>query len=125
MSDHGADVWTLHRRGDGRLLARLAVTDTDFPWLYARVEAGDDDLTPLRPLFADELHLLNDVGTDVPAWEQAYELIRDAVTLRSPEGVDVPEFLLHVEGDEAWWRWSDEPFDEPPAEPSGGVPGRA
>ena len=25
---------------------------------------------------------------------------------------NVPEFLLHIEGDTAWWRWNDEPFDE-------------
>ncbi|MEV6847472.1 hypothetical protein [Actinoplanes sp. NPDC051411] len=35
-----------------------------------------------------------------------------AVTLRYPEGNEVPEFLLHIQGDEAWWRWSDEPFDD-------------
>jgi hypothetical protein len=23
----------------------------------------------------------------------------------------VPEFLLHIDGTEAWWRWSDEPFE--------------
>ncbi|MBX6751337.1 MAG: hypothetical protein IRY85_17015 [Micromonosporaceae bacterium] len=34
--------------------------------------------------------------------------------LRNPEGRDVPEFLLHIDGDQAWWRWSDEPFDEDP-----------
>ncbi|MFF5081676.1 hypothetical protein ACFY36_31895 [Actinoplanes sp. NPDC000266] len=32
------------------------------------------------------------------------------VALRSPERADVPEFLLHLDGDEGWWRWSDEPF---------------
>ncbi|GIJ13108.1 hypothetical protein Van01_63220 [Micromonospora andamanensis] len=41
-----------------------------------------------------------------------YETVRNAVTLRYPDGQEVPEFLLHLDGDEAWWRWSDEPFDE-------------
>ncbi len=33
------------------------------------------------------------------------------MTLTSPDG-PVPEFLLHIEGEQAWFRWSDEPFDE-------------
>ncbi|MBM2623167.1 hypothetical protein JIG36_47490 [Actinoplanes sp. LDG1-06] len=97
-------TWTLHRQADGELLAELVVTDGDFPWLYARVEARAG-LAELRPLFADELRLLDD---DPEAWEKAYDELRSVVTLRCPEGHDVPEFLLHLDGDEAWWRWSDE-----------------
>jgi hypothetical protein len=26
--------------------------------------------------------------------------------------VAVAEFLLHIQGDQAWWRWSYEPFDD-------------
>ncbi|MCO8270762.1 hypothetical protein M1L60_09160 [Actinoplanes sp. TRM 88003] len=97
------EVWTLHRRDDDLLLAELSVTDQDFPWLYARVEprGGLDDL---RPLFAEELRLLE----QVEAWEAAYDAISAAVTLRYPDGQVVPEFLLHLEGDEAWWRWIDD-----------------
>ncbi len=32
-------------------------------------------------------------------------------------GRSVPEFLLHIEGEDAWWRSSDEPFPEREAEP--------
>ena len=28
-----------------------------------------------------------------------------------PDGGHVPEFMLHMAGDKAWWRWSDEPLD--------------
>jgi predicted GTPase len=28
------------------------------------------------------------------------------------DGGSVPEFLLHIKNDEAWFRWSDEPFSE-------------
>lgn len=111
MNDHRAGVWTLHRRYDGRLLARLVVTGGDFPWLNARVEP-EEELTEVRPLFGDDLRLLDRIDDDGDAWEAAYEAIRQAVTLRDPEGRDVPEFLLHIDGVEAWWRWSDEPFDE-------------
>jgi hypothetical protein len=100
------EVWTLHRRGDGRALADLVITGGDFPWLNARVEPGDG-FEDLRPMFAEELRRLD----DDESWEEAYDAVRAAVTLRYPDGRDVPEFLLHVEGGEAWWRWSDEPFD--------------
>ncbi len=42
------------------------------------------------------------------AWEAAYDEVRRAVSLSSPTG-PVPEFLLHIEGDQAWFRWGDEP----------------
>ncbi|MDH6437755.1 hypothetical protein M2158_006296 [Streptomyces sp. SAI-144] len=48
--------------------------------------------------------------------EEAYDEVRRRVSLHAPGG-PVPEFLLHIEGDRAWFRWSDEPFDE------GAVPG--
>ncbi|MDY7088068.1 MAG: hypothetical protein SYR96_23555 [Actinomycetota bacterium] len=100
-----AGTWTLHRREDGRLLAELVVTDGDFPWLNARVVAHDG-LDTVRPLFAEQLRLAD----DGEQFDPAYDRVRDAVTLRCPEGHDVPEFLLHLDGGEAWWRWSDEPF---------------
>ncbi|MCZ7420041.1 hypothetical protein O7605_10975 [Verrucosispora sp. WMMA2121] len=111
MSDHYGGAWTLHRRDDGGVLAELVVTGGDFPWLNARVDPREG-LAELRPLFAEELRLLDGIDEDVESWEHAYETVRNAVTLRYPDGQEVPEFLLHLDGDEAWWRWSDEPFDE-------------
>ena len=109
MSDHDAEVWTLYRQ-DQRL-ADLVVTGGDFPWLNARVEPRDgfDDV---RPLFAEDLRALRASDDDLDAGETAYQAIRSTVTLRYPDGTEVPEFLLHIEGDEAWWRWSDEKFDD-------------
>jgi Ser/Thr protein kinase RdoA (MazF antagonist) len=102
-------VWRLTR--DGELLATLEVTGGDFPWLHARFQpaAGFEEF---RPLFAEELRLIDDLPDQVDAWEAVYQRIRHAVTVHYPDGRQVPEFLLHVEGDEAWWRWSDEPFEE-------------
>lgn len=45
-------------------------------------------------------------------WEAAYRRIREVVRLLAPDGRTVPEFLLHIEDEDAWWRWSDEPFPE-------------
>ncbi|MDF5756303.1 hypothetical protein [Spongiactinospora sp. TRM90649] len=38
--------------------------------------------------------------------------ITDALTLVREDGTPVAEFLLHIEGDDPWFRWSDEPFDD-------------
>ena len=58
----------------------------------------------LRALFDDELSLLN--AEDIVAWEKAYQNIR-ALNLRLvsvKEDRGIGEFLLHIEGDEAWFR---------------------
>jgi len=105
-------VWRL-RRGD-ELVAELVVTGGDFPWLNATVRATPE-FDELRPLFAEELRLLDQLDHDVEAWEAAYDRVRQAVILERPDGFAVPEFLLHVDGGDAWWRWSEEPFpgDDP------------
>ena len=53
---------------------------------------------------------MNALDDAVDEWESAYAQVREAVTLHYPDGRVVPEFLLHIDGDEAWFRWSDEPF---------------
>lgn len=51
---------------------------------------------------------MNDAET--PEWLTAYERIRAETRLTYPGGRDVPGYLLHIGGDQVWWRWSDEPF---------------
>jgi hypothetical protein len=68
----------------------------------------------VAPLFAEELALTRALEDDageaaVAAWEAAYDRIATTTTLVAPSG-PVPEFLLHVDAGEAWFRWSDEPF---------------
>jgi hypothetical protein len=105
------ETWTLHRRKDGRLLAELVVTGLDQPWANARVVARYE-FQHVRPLFSAELRLLDAIDDDVEPWEHAYDAVLSVVTLRYPHGAEVPEFLLHIDGDEAWWRWSDKPFED-------------
>jgi len=102
------DVWQL---ADGeRTIARLVVTGSDFPWLHARVEPHDG-FEDIRPMFDDELRLLDPLDDDhVSEWEDAYRRVRQSLSLIKPDGHAVPEFLLHIEGLQAWWRWSDTPF---------------
>jgi hypothetical protein len=45
-------------------------------------------------------------------WEPPHDAVLSIVALRYPDGTEVPEFLLHIDGNEAWRRWSDEPIDE-------------
>jgi hypothetical protein len=105
-------VWRL-RRGD-ELVAELVVTGGDLPWLNASVRATAA-FDELRPLFAEELRLLDRLDQDTEAWEAAYDRVRQEVSLERPDGFAVPGFLLHVDGEDAWWRWTDEPFprDDP------------
>ena len=107
-------VWRLVRGYE--LLAELVVMGGDFPWLNAEVRptAG---FAEVRPLFDGEFRCLERLDDEPGQWEAAYRRIRDAVRLLGPDGRPVPEVLLHIDGEDAWWRWSDEPFavedDEP------------
>jgi hypothetical protein len=108
MSDD-AQVWQLV--DDEGLLADLVVTGSDFPWLNAEVRPVDR-LERIRPLFEEELRRLDRLDDDLASWEAAYHRVRQAVRLLAPDGRPVPEFLLHIDGHDAWWRWSDEPFPD-------------
>jgi len=99
--------WLLH---GGDVVAELHVTSADFPWLNAYV-VHCQGFELVEPLFEDELrHLNSSVDEETDAWTQAYERIRSATSLKDPAGNLVPEYLLHIAGGEAWWRWADEPF---------------
>jgi len=63
-----------------------------------------------RQFFDAELRLVDDLHSDAAAWEASYQQIRQTVSLVDPAGQAVPEFLLHIDGNHAWWRWSDTPF---------------
>lgn len=104
-------AWQLVR-GD-ELVAELVVTGGDFPWPNAKVRPAAG-FAEVRPLFDEELRQLELLDEDPEPWETAYRRIREAVRLLAPDGRPVPEFLLHIQGADAWWRWSDEPFQETP-----------
>jgi hypothetical protein len=99
------------------LIAEFVVTGGDFPWLNARVRAMPG-FEEVRPLFEQELRAVEQIDDDVGSWQAAYDRIRSTVSLLHPEGHPVPEFLLHVDGEDAWWRWNDEPFTEAEAGPA-------
>lgn len=103
------EVWRL-RDGD-EPVGEILIDEADFPWLAGRFTPGPG-YAAVRELFVRELALLErDFDEVAEAWEAAYGEIRSRVSLSSPDG-PVAEFLLHIEGDRAWFRWSEEPFDE-------------
>ncbi|KUN13800.1 hypothetical protein AQI96_09375 [Streptomyces canus] len=108
MAFEGA-VWRI-RSGD-EPVGDILIDEADFPWLSGRFTAGPG-FTAVRELFARELALVEEDDEErLQEWEEAYDEVRRHVSLHAPGG-PVPEFLLHIEGDRAWFRWSDEPFDE-------------
>jgi len=101
------EVWRV--RSGEREVGEILIDDADFPWLSGRFTAGEA-YGAVRELFARELALA-ERDDDWEEWETAYQEITRRVSLSSPDG-PVPEFLLHIEGDRAWFRWSDEPFED-------------
>ena len=88
-------------RGD-ELLGQLSSCTSDFPWVRCKFEPSAS-FAEQRALFDDELRLLN--AEDMVAWEEVYEKIR-ALNLRLVSAQeDLGEFLLHIDGDEAWFRY--------------------
>ena len=100
-------VWQVRHAGE--LLAELTVTEGGFPWVTASVQALEAFL-PWRAAFDEERRLLDGLDDHVEQWEDAYRRIDEHLTLHDPTGERVPEYLLHIEADTAWWRWSHEPF---------------
>ncbi|WP_217238244.1 hypothetical protein [Streptomyces sp. AC555_RSS877] len=103
------EVWRV--RSGEEAVGEIVIDDVDFPWLAGKFTVGPA-YGAVRELFARELALAErDDEAHRQEWEAAYDEIRHRVSLFSPDG-PVPEFLLHIEQDRAWFRWSDEPFTD-------------
>ena len=106
MSDEER-IWRLHAGEEH--LADLVVDGGDFPWLEARCVA-QPGLERFRALFEQELAAID--GDDMETADAIYGRKRERLRLTYPNGGDVPEFMLHIQGERAWWRWHDEKFEE-------------
>ncbi|GAB7106391.1 hypothetical protein JCM4814A_47050 [Streptomyces phaeofaciens JCM 4814] len=109
------EIWRVTGRDGEGPVGEIVVDDADFPWLSGRFGAGPA-YAAVEPFFARELELLEanleERADDTrQEWEEAYDEIRRRVSLVSPRG-PVAEFLLHIQGEQAWFRWSDEPFED-------------
>jgi len=107
----GFDGQVWHVRGGDDPVGEILIDEADFPWLSGHFTAGPG-YDAVRDLFARELALAErDDDGHWEEWERVHDEIRRRVSLVSPDG-PVPEFLLHIEEDRAWFRWSDKPFDD-------------
>ncbi|MBC8141478.1 MAG: hypothetical protein H7Y38_08565 [Armatimonadetes bacterium] len=96
-------------------LATITPTDHDFPWIYGTVERTEHFALVADYFESDRRAMEDEPEVDYEALDAAYEQMKaDGVQLVAPEGVPVAEFLLHIVGDDAWFRYSDEPFDDEP-----------
>ncbi|WP_055500282.1 hypothetical protein [Streptomyces albus] len=100
------NAWRLVRQG--ALVGTVAVTETDFPWLRGRFVA-EPGFAEVKPWFDEVLALVE--SNDFERVDAAYDRIPRELTLVSPAG-PVADFLLFIDGDDAWFRWSDEPIGE-------------
>ncbi|MEH0424270.1 hypothetical protein [Streptomyces sp. B21-083] len=99
-------AWRLER--DRVLLGEIMIEDADFPWLSGRF-VPEPVFAEVEPWFAETLALIE--AERYEEFDDAYDRIAQALTLVAPSG-PVAEFLLHIQGGQAWFRWSDEPFEE-------------
>lgn len=90
------------KRGD-ELLGVLLSKATDIPWVNCEFEPTAS-FKEVQPLFDEELNLLDADLMD--AWQSAYDRI-NALGLQlidTKDEKDIGEFLLHIRGNEAWFR---------------------
>ncbi|TDQ01542.1 hypothetical protein EV186_1021411 [Labedaea rhizosphaerae] len=103
VSEQGG-AWLL-KRGD-EVLGEVHLTpDGDFPWLVGRFTA--------RPGFAAVKELFDALRDRADEQRRAWatRTIEETMTFVAPDG-PVAEFWLHIDGDRAWFRYSDEPLEE-------------
>jgi hypothetical protein len=93
--------WNLVK--DGIRLGSLSHKRSDQPFHYYHFEPTAA-FSEIAPLFATELRSLN--GNDAEQWVRDYARIdRLHLALVSPDGsTQLDDFVLHVAGNEAWFR---------------------
>ncbi|MFJ8434819.1 hypothetical protein ACIQ9P_26310 [Kitasatospora sp. NPDC094019] len=99
------ETWRLAREGE--VLGEIVIDEADFPWLHGRF-VPTSEFEAVRSWFEESSALLD--AEEYEWFDASYERIASTLSLVAPEG-PVAEFLLHVDGGRARFRWSDEPFD--------------
>ena len=98
-----AKTYTLMRRD--ACLGVLTCHEIDQPWIRCHFVA-DSAFAEIEPFFEAELRILEAEPMDMDAWEKSYEAIA-ALDLHivGADGKDVGPMLLHIRGEEAWFRY--------------------
>ncbi|MFE1271229.1 hypothetical protein [Streptomyces sp. NPDC058758] len=100
------EVWRLMRQEE--LLGEIVIDEVDFPWLNGRF-VPTPTFGEVKPWFDESLALLE--AEEYERFDDFHDRIADALSLVAPSG-PVAQFLLHISDGRAWFRWSDEPFDD-------------
>ena len=91
------------------LLGVLTVTSVNQPFFLCSFQPTDE-FDQYRLLFEERLRLAESVDPDNEDWS-AVEVIHEQIQglglslKRMNDGAEIKEFLLHVRGDEAWFRY--------------------
>ena len=88
----------------GVLLGTLTRTGSDMPWWLGEFDPAPG-FASIRTLFDRERELL-DADEDMDAWGRTWDELSDGLVLEPLDGrKPITEFLLHIEGKEATWRY--------------------
>ncbi|MEU3693813.1 hypothetical protein [Streptomyces narbonensis] len=90
------------------LLGEIVIDEADFPWLNGRF-VPTPRFGEVKLWFDESLALME--AEEYEQFDDAYDRIADTLSLVAPSG-PVAEFLLHISDHRAWFRWSDEPFED-------------
>lgn len=108
------EIWLVLHHDE--LVAELAVEHVDRLWLRGTVSRRER-FEVVAPLFTREARLAATIDTSRGWWE-AYLELRSQIRLIRPNGHEVPEFILHIDGAHASWRCiepiPEDSSDEPP-----------
>ena len=91
----------LHLKRGVQLLGVLISKTTDLPWVNCEFNPTAS-FKEVQPLFDEELD-----ADLMDAWQDAYDRIK-TLGLRlidTKDEKDIGEFLLHIRGNEAWFRY--------------------
>lgn len=88
----------------GESLGTLTITDGDFPWLLGNFVPAPA-FEAVRPMF-DRVRERLDAGLDAEPWEDVWEELAVGLVLEPTDGgKPITEFLLHIRGSSAEWRY--------------------
>ena len=93
-------------RGD-KILGTVEIVSNkcDFPW-YGGTFTPDDAFAQVKPLFDEELRLLNAGDAGLDGFDLIWEKIdAPGLILRAEDGTkEIKNVLIHIDGTNTWWR---------------------
>ncbi len=102
--------WTLWAGEE--LVGEVVGAEPDQPWFFGAWQPTEA-FEAYRSLFEEELSLLEAAEERWDEYDRCYGQIREALQLKTPAGSRVAEWILHVDGSQAWFRFEMEPFTGP------------